>query len=71
MSSHSADLDGMGSIPASPDALNVPLLLCQERFNAASLLDGWSRADLFDGLVRDVCGPCRWLVGDASGPSSR
>ena len=27
----------MGSIPASPDALNVPLLLCQERFNEASL----------------------------------
>ncbi len=29
--------DGMGSIPASPNALNVPLLLCQERFNEASL----------------------------------
>jgi hypothetical protein len=30
---------GMGSIPASPDsdARNVPLLLCQERFNEASL----------------------------------
>ncbi len=36
MSSHS-DSDGMGSIPASPDALHVPLLLCQERFNEASL----------------------------------
>ncbi len=35
-SSHS-DSDGMGSIPASPDARNVPLLLCQERFNDASL----------------------------------
>ncbi len=29
----------MGSIPARPDALNVPLLLCQERFNEASLSD--------------------------------
>jgi hypothetical protein len=38
VSSHS-DLDGMGSIPASPDALNVPLLLYQERFNEASLPD--------------------------------
>ncbi len=36
MSSHS-DSDGMGSIPASSDAQNVPLLLCQERFNEASL----------------------------------
>ncbi len=36
VSSHS-DSDGMGSIPASPDALSVPLLLCQERFNEASL----------------------------------
>ena len=27
----------MGSIPASPDAVHVPLLLCQERFNEASL----------------------------------
>ncbi len=27
----------MGSIPASPDARNVPLLLCLERFNEASL----------------------------------
>jgi hypothetical protein len=27
----------MGSIPASPDARNVPLLLCHERFNEASL----------------------------------
>ena len=32
-----SDSDGMGSIPANPDALNVPLLLCQERFNEASL----------------------------------
>ena len=38
MSSHS-DLDGMGLIPASPDARNVPLLLCQERFHEASLYD--------------------------------
>ena len=36
VSSHS-DSDGMGSIPVSPYALNVPLLLCQERFNEASL----------------------------------
>ncbi len=40
VSSHS-DSDGMGSIPASPDALNVPLLLCQEWFNEASLPAGW------------------------------
>ncbi len=38
VSSHS-DSDGMGSIAASPDARNVPLLLCQERFNEASLPD--------------------------------
>ena len=37
MSSHS-DCDGMGSIPAIPNARNVPLLLCHERFNEASLL---------------------------------
>ncbi len=36
VSSHS-DSDGVVSIPASPDALHVPLLLCQERFNEASL----------------------------------
>jgi hypothetical protein len=31
-------VDGMGSIPSSPDARrNVPLLLCQELFNEASL----------------------------------
>ena len=36
VSGHS-DSDGMGSIPASPNARNVPLLLCQERFNEASL----------------------------------
>jgi hypothetical protein len=36
VSGHS-DSDGMGSIPASPDARNVPFLLCQERFNEASL----------------------------------
>ena len=29
--------DGMGSIPAIPHARNVPLLLCNERFNEASL----------------------------------
>ena len=28
--------DGMGSIPAIPDARNVPLLLCHERFNEAT-----------------------------------
>ncbi len=33
----SFDSDGMGSIPAIPDARNVPLLLCHERFNEASL----------------------------------
>ena len=38
VSSHS-DSDGMGSIPVSPNALNVPFLLCQERFNEASLPD--------------------------------
>ena len=27
----------MGSIPTSPDTRNVPLLLCQELFNEASL----------------------------------
>ncbi len=49
MSSHS-DLDGMGSIPASPDARNVPLLLCQERFNEASLSDvGYCLGPEFDG----------------------
>jgi hypothetical protein len=31
------DCDGMGSIPAIPEAQNVPLLLCHERFNEASL----------------------------------
>ncbi len=31
------DSDGMGSIPAIPDAQNVPLLLCHELFNVASL----------------------------------
>ncbi len=35
-SSHS-DSDGMGSIPAIPDARNLPLLLCHEWFNEASL----------------------------------
>ena len=37
VSSHS-DSDGMGSIPAIPDAQNVPLLLCLELFNEARLL---------------------------------
>ena len=36
ISTHS-DSDGMGSIPASPNAPNVPLLLCQGRFDEASL----------------------------------
>ena len=36
MSNHS-DSDDMGSIPAIPDARKVPLLLCRERFNEASL----------------------------------
>ncbi len=31
------DCDGMVSIPASPDARNVPLLICRERFYEASL----------------------------------
>ncbi len=31
------DCDGMGSIPAFPETLNVPLLLCHELFNEASL----------------------------------
>ena len=31
------DCDGMGSIPATPEARNVPLLPCHERFNEASL----------------------------------
>jgi hypothetical protein len=38
----SYDSDSMGSIPAIPDAQNVPLLLCRvchERFNEASLSD--------------------------------
>ena len=34
--SHS-DLDGVGSIPAIPNARYVPSLLCRERFNKASL----------------------------------
>ncbi len=34
--SHS-DLDSVGSIPAIPNARNVPSLLCRERFNEASL----------------------------------
>ncbi len=34
--SHS-DLDGVGSIPAIPNARYVPSLLCHERFNEASL----------------------------------
>ena len=29
--------DSMGSIPAIPEAQNVPLLLCHERINEASL----------------------------------
>ncbi len=53
VSSHS-DLDGMDSIPASPDARNVPLLLCQERFNGASLSD---QHKFFDALrLRVVIG---------------
>ena len=32
-----SDSDGMDSIPASPDALNVPLLFCPECLNEASL----------------------------------
>ena len=36
--SHS-DLDGVGSIPAIPNARYVPSLLCHERFNEASLPD--------------------------------
>jgi hypothetical protein len=31
------DCDGMGSIPAIPEARSVPLLLCHERFNEAGL----------------------------------
>jgi hypothetical protein len=31
------DCDGMVSIPAIPDARTVPLLLCHERFNEASV----------------------------------
>ncbi len=34
--SHS-DLDGVGSIPAIPNARYVPSLLCHERFDEASL----------------------------------
>jgi hypothetical protein len=34
--SHS-DLDGVGSIPAIPNTLYVPSLLCHEQFNEASL----------------------------------
>ncbi len=37
----------MGSIPASPNTLNVPLLLCQEQFNEASLHDTWSTIVVF------------------------
>ena len=36
VSSHS-DLESMGSIPAIADARNVSMLLCQKRFNEASL----------------------------------
>ena len=36
MSSQS-DSDGMGSIPATPNARNVPLFLCHQRTNEASL----------------------------------
>ncbi len=32
-----SDSDGMGSISAKPDARKVPLLLCHERFDEASL----------------------------------
>ncbi len=35
----------MGSIPAVPDARNVPLLLCHERYNEASLPD---RLDIWE-----------------------
>ncbi len=35
-SSPKPDSDGMGSIPAIPDARNVPLLFCHERFNEAN-----------------------------------
>ncbi len=37
-SSHS-DFDGMGSIPAIPNARKVALLLCPGRFDKASLPD--------------------------------
>jgi hypothetical protein len=30
-------LDGVGSIPATPNAQYVPSLLCREQFNEASL----------------------------------
>ena len=54
MSGHS-DSDGMGSNPASPDARNLPLLLCQERFNEASLPDRESK--LHAATVRYVTPP--------------
>ncbi len=37
----------MGSIPTIPDARNVPLLLCYERFNTASLPVGLDKAMIY------------------------
>ena len=48
------DSDGMGSIPAIPDAQNVPLLLCHERFNEACLPDGGRYLLIIDG-EKDDC----------------
>ncbi len=56
VSGHS-DSDGMGSIPASPDARNVPLVLCQERFNEASLSD-WHIPGAYTRYM-PFCGKCR------------
>ena len=46
----------MGSIPAIPNAQTVPLLLCHERFNEASLPDDSSlpnfvTSDLLNDLI--------------------
>ncbi len=44
------DCDGMGSIPAIPEARYVPLLLCHERINEASLPGWFSASEFFTSL---------------------
>ena len=67
MSSHS-DSDGVGSIPASPDARNVALLLCQERFNEVGL--SASLNNRVSGPSCRLSSAARQATGEQASPAS-